>query len=76
MATPPFHQRTSEIAAPTLVLHGTHDPIFSPEHGEDMAKRIPNAKLEYLQGAGHNHPQALRPVITGQVIDFLRANSR
>jgi pimeloyl-ACP methyl ester carboxylesterase len=43
----------ASIAAPTLVIHGTADPMFPLEHGEALAGEIPNAKLLRLEGAGH-----------------------
>lgn len=52
----PTHKPVSEIAAPTLVLHGTEDPLFPFEHGEALAREIPGARLVALEGAGHEFP--------------------
>ena len=35
----------SEMTVPTLVLHGTEDPLFPYEHGEALAREIPRAHL-------------------------------
>jgi pimeloyl-ACP methyl ester carboxylesterase len=43
----------SSIAAPTLIIHGTADPMFPIEHGEALAEEIPGARLLALEGAGH-----------------------
>ncbi len=43
----------SAIAAPTLVIHGSVDPMFPPTHGEALAAEIPGARLLILEGAGH-----------------------
>jgi len=43
----------SSIAAPTLVIHGTADPMFPPAHGEALAGEIRGARLLRLDGAGH-----------------------
>ena len=43
----------SSIAAPTLVIHGTADPMFPIEHGVALAREIPEASLLRLEGAGH-----------------------
>jgi pimeloyl-ACP methyl ester carboxylesterase len=43
----------SEMAAPTLVIHGSADPMFPLEHGEALAEEIPGARLIRLDGAGH-----------------------
>ena len=50
--------RLSEIAAPTLVVHGTADPMFPAEHGEALAGAIPGARLLLLDGAGHGVEQS------------------
>lgn len=49
----PVRDRFGEITAPTLVLHGTADPLFSPEHGQALAREIPAARLVPLEGMGH-----------------------
>ena len=43
----------SRIAVPTLVLHGSSDPLFPPGHGEALAESIPGASLELIEGGGH-----------------------
>jgi pimeloyl-ACP methyl ester carboxylesterase len=43
----------SSIATPTLVIHGTADPLFPIGHGEALADEIPGARLLRLEGAGH-----------------------
>jgi pimeloyl-ACP methyl ester carboxylesterase len=44
------------IAAPTLVLHGTDDPLFPLPHGEALADAIPGAEFLAVPGAGHEAP--------------------
>jgi pimeloyl-ACP methyl ester carboxylesterase len=43
----------SSIAAPTLVIHGTADPMFPLAHGEALVEEIPRATLLSVAGAGH-----------------------
>jgi pimeloyl-ACP methyl ester carboxylesterase len=45
-----------DIAAPTLVVHGDHDPFLPLPHGEALRDAIPGAELLVLQGAGHDLP--------------------
>jgi pimeloyl-ACP methyl ester carboxylesterase len=47
------HMPLASIGAPTLVIHGTADPMFPFEHGQALADAIPGARLLALQGAGH-----------------------
>jgi pimeloyl-ACP methyl ester carboxylesterase len=48
----------SSIAVPTLVIHGTADPMFPPAHGQALAEQIPGASLLTLEGAGHGVDRA------------------
>lgn len=43
----------SSITAPTLVVHGTEDPLFPPAHAEALAGMIPGAQLRLVPGMGH-----------------------
>jgi pimeloyl-ACP methyl ester carboxylesterase len=45
-----------DVVAPTLVIHGTEDPLFPPGHGEVLAAEIPGAELLLLEGVGHELP--------------------
>jgi 3-oxoadipate enol-lactonase len=45
--------RLAEIAAPTLVIHGTLDKMIPVANGELIASLIPGARLELLSGVGH-----------------------
>jgi proline iminopeptidase len=47
------------IAAPTLVIHGAADPLVPLACGEDTAQAIPNARLEVIEGMGHDLPTQL-----------------
>jgi pimeloyl-ACP methyl ester carboxylesterase len=49
----PWRHRLGDLAAPTLVVHGTADPLFPIEHGIALADEIPAAQLLRLEGAGH-----------------------
>jgi pimeloyl-ACP methyl ester carboxylesterase len=48
----------SSVEVPTLVIHGTADPMFLLEHGEALAEEIPGARLLQLDGAGHGVARA------------------
>src|ERR1700760_79079 len=45
--------RLPEIAAPTLVIHGTDDRLLPVQNGKLIASRIPRAQLEIFDGVGH-----------------------
>jgi pimeloyl-ACP methyl ester carboxylesterase len=44
------------VTAPTLVVHGTADPLVPLACGEDTARRIPGANLVTIEGMGHDLP--------------------
>ena len=48
--------RIEDIAVPTLVLHGSADPLFPLPHGEALRDAIPGARLVVLEGGGHQQP--------------------
>jgi pimeloyl-ACP methyl ester carboxylesterase len=60
-------QRLGSVTAPTLVIHGTVDPLVRPEGGKDTAASIPGAKLLMIERMGHALPIPMWP----QVIDAI-----
>jgi pimeloyl-ACP methyl ester carboxylesterase len=63
--------RLSEINVPALVLAGRHDFLFPPEHQAMLADRLPNAKLELVECAGHNAHSERPAEVIRAVRDFL-----
>ncbi|MCB9596359.1 MAG: alpha/beta fold hydrolase [Sandaracinaceae bacterium] len=56
----------------TLVLTGDADRLMPPANSERLARRLPNASLDYVRGAGHDFPTE-RPVETAErVLAFCR----
>jgi pimeloyl-ACP methyl ester carboxylesterase len=51
----PWRARLGLVAVPTLVVHGTEDPVFPYEHGAALAREIPGAELLGLEATGHEH---------------------
>jgi 3-oxoadipate enol-lactonase len=52
-ATHDAFDRIGEISAPTLVVTGTADEVVDARNSELLAERIPGARLERFEGAGH-----------------------
>jgi pimeloyl-ACP methyl ester carboxylesterase len=59
--------------APTLVIHGTADPMFPLEHGEALADEIPGAELLRLEAAGHGVERADWDIIASAILDHTGA---
>jgi pimeloyl-ACP methyl ester carboxylesterase len=68
----PHWDEFADIDMPTLVIHGTDDPLFPPAHGEALAAQIPGADLLILDGVGHEFP----PSAHDEVLPALIANTR
>jgi pimeloyl-ACP methyl ester carboxylesterase len=60
------------IAARTLVMHGAIDPLVPLACGEDIARRIPGARLKVFAQMGHDLPDPLMPEILGTLVAHLR----
>jgi pimeloyl-ACP methyl ester carboxylesterase len=52
------HPPLSSVEVPTLVIHGTADPMFPLAHGQALAREIPGARLLPLQDGGHGIARA------------------
>jgi pimeloyl-ACP methyl ester carboxylesterase len=46
-----------ELTVPTLVIHGTEDPVLPYGNGEALASEIPGAELLRLEATGHELPR-------------------
>jgi pimeloyl-ACP methyl ester carboxylesterase len=65
-------QRLASVKAPTLVIHGSVDPLVHPAAGKDTAASIPGAKLLLIEGMGHALPLPMWP----QIIDAIDKHAR
>ncbi|HLM86134.1 MAG TPA: alpha/beta hydrolase [Solirubrobacteraceae bacterium] len=59
------------ISAPTLVIHGTTDPLIAPSGGRATARAIPGARLLSIEGMGHDLPRAAWP----QLLDAISTHA-
>jgi len=64
--------RIGGVQAPTLVVTGDRDNVVDPENSKLLAERIPGARLQVFEGAGHlffwEQPERFVDVVT----EFLR----
>jgi pimeloyl-ACP methyl ester carboxylesterase len=65
------------ITAPTVVLHGSRDPMVRPRNGRGVAAAIPGARFVVVDGMGHDLPEPVwRPIIETLTENFARARAR
>lgn len=61
-----------DIAVPTLVIHGTKDPLLPfQEHGKKLVSEIPDAQLLAAEGGGHGTIFTHREEVLLKVASFL-----
>ena len=70
-ASPNRASRLKDINQPTLIIHGTEDPLIPVDHGIYLFNNIPNSKKLILEGVGHEIPdQLLQEIIPAIVSNF------
>jgi pimeloyl-ACP methyl ester carboxylesterase len=60
------------ITVPTLVIHGTDDPLVPVEAGKDTAANIPGSELKLIPGMGHAIEIPLVPIIGDAILAHCR----
>ena len=60
-------QRLREVRVPTLVIHGSRDPMFPLRAGRDLANLVPNATWLPIAGMGHDLPAPMWPTFVAAI---------
>jgi len=66
--------RTEElrrVKAPTLAIHGTDDKLLPAAGGRAVADAVPGARLELIDGMGHDLPVQIWP----RIVDLIEQNA-
>jgi pimeloyl-ACP methyl ester carboxylesterase len=62
---------TRSIVAPTVVIHGSEDPMVRPRNGRYLARIIDGARYVVVDGMGHDLPEPVwRPVVETLIENF------
>ncbi len=69
-------ERLKTVAAPTLVMHGTHDPLVPISAGRLVAASIPGATFVPIDGMGHELPRPIWPQVTAAVTAHMEKAGR
>ena len=59
--------RLQSIRTPTLVMHGSDDPLVPVQCGVDTARHIMGAELEIIEGMGHDLPPELTARLAARI---------
>jgi pimeloyl-ACP methyl ester carboxylesterase len=57
------------LDVPTTVIHGTDDVLIDASGGRATAAAIPGARLELVEGMGHDLPRAVWPRIVELIVE-------
>ena len=68
-----FRKMTRSVKAPTLVVHGNADPLVPIEGGHDVARLGRGARMEVIDGMGHDVPPRFLGEITKHMLDHFAA---
>lgn len=63
------YDELGSIVVPTLVIHGTTDPLIKFEHAEKYSKMIPDVKTLFIEGMGHDLPPEYTPKMTKAILE-------
>ena len=66
-------KRLADIGAPTLVIHGSEDPLFPLAHGLALAGEIPGARLLVLEQTGHELPERVWDEVVPAILEHTQA---
>ena len=67
--------RLAGITTPTLVVHGTLDPLIPYEHGVATSRAIESSSLVTIEGMGHTLPAQYWPEIQRAILSLIRTVS-
>lgn len=70
MERPDCRALLSDIRCPTRVLCGSEDPVTPPGGNQFLADRIPQARLEIIENAGHLLPLECPDAVNGFLARF------
>lgn len=68
------YEDLKKLTTPTLVIHGTTDPLIDIKHGEKCYKIIPNAKSFWIKGMGHDIPLIYTDTIVARIVEHIKNN--
>jgi len=63
---------SEKVKVPTLVIHGTEDPIFPPEHGKALSMAIDGSTYKLIEGLGHVPNSYFDEIIVNLVIEHIQ----
>ncbi len=61
------------VTVPSLIIHGSDDPLILPAGGRATARAIPGARLEIIEGMGHELPEGAWTSVIDAIVHHTEA---
>jgi len=74
LAEPSRVQLLNRLRVPTLVVHGTADPLLPVMHGVHVAAHIKGSELRLIPGLAHRFQEAFKEPLLAAVLPHLQAH--
>jgi pimeloyl-ACP methyl ester carboxylesterase len=68
----PWRERLRDLDVPTLVIHGTEDPVLPYGHALALAREIRGAELLPLERTGHELPRRVWELVVPAILEHTR----
>lgn len=75
-ATGDIRRWSRMINAPTLVVHGSIDPLLPPHNGVDIAANVRGSRFELIDGLAHDLPPIKLDLIKGLIIEHMKKTAK
>lgn len=73
LAEPSRVELLNQLRVPTLVVHGTADPLLPVMHGVHLAAHIQGSQLRLIPGLAHRFQAPFKAPLLGAVLPYLKA---
>ena len=65
-------EQLKTIKVPTVVIHGSDDPLVVVDAGKDVAAHIPGAAFHLIEGMGHSVSD---PAVSDTIVELIITNA-
>lgn len=76
LAEPSRVELLERLRLPTLVVHGTADPLLPAMHGVHVAAHVRGSELRLIPGLAHRFQEAFKEPLLAAVLPYLRSQRR
>ncbi|MDU9402226.1 alpha/beta hydrolase [Pseudomonas sp. zfem004] len=74
LAEPSRVELLNQLRVPTLVVHGTADPLLPVMHGVHLAAHIQGSELRLIPGLAHRFQEPFKQPLLGAVLPYLQSH--